>query len=1507
MNHVLLTGLLLILAVSGSVAIQSADYGRAKATLNLEELLKLQRQRREDQDKLSINSPRGGGEDGDGKGKAEEEEDIHIRLPDNISEQMARGHRERSRLRDAILGFPLLEDEDEGAVTEDVVTTEPSSPSTTTTFEFESSGKIDHPQQPHSWNREESSGTSTTEESRYTPSSVDTTRHTTIGVGIGVGQAVPKSGHRTVWAIAWEAHIYFSGTLFVLLAIYCSVNIMRLHTFSRLFSRGYFVSLNLCLVAIGLLRPVWLFHDPYNESLSWPRPAAYILVDTGLPCMTTAFAVLFLALLRATQIELVSPSFQTPRSLGIFCILHFLLSIGVDVTIGMFFNLRYMVLILQGVFIVWSLLLSAGYFYIFSAMNKVAMRQQGDLIRSVYPKLILEGGTAYSEHGQMQPLSTAVLKRPPLARAVHLTLGVAVLGSLLGGIQLFAMIKMLGLIKQDMSASQNEWAWYGYQVSMRVLEVTLCTLLAVIATTPLRSDVDMNQMAATANGIDNREGGDNKGSSICCCFGRRKKKQKRQRQMRRHTRCLNCCCPCLGDSNPPLEFEDEIYSEICSNNHSVRQVLENNPYSTMGRGIPNGGAPPPPGTMLPLGTLNNPNSMMAMGSNTLMPYHKRVNAATGYPSQSATLLRSSTGGNHFGMEAVHPHRTGSGGVQGAQVGPNGSSTSSRATLDTALYSNVRSRPSSMLFNDSGFVRFRMGGDPSLAQVEVLNQSSHNLANGGEGVAAAAAAEREHKKREGLRASQSFDESVLLVESDHRFHGSKASPNDPPQQEDGHQSPIYHTASDPGHDDADDIDPELEAIYEPPPGAKVESQRPKGPQEDPRKLGRAEAQQPQTTPSESDEPQYSGRSQYSRAPSVCSSVSATQSFDMRMYGRIPKGVPPAAQQIHMVGSTGTLKKNEETRERLENPYYYYGSTRNQKKSRLLQQQQKPRPLLPSQRAALEMQQRAPAFVANQLPGERPKSRQQQEVITPQPRPPSRPGSRQALLQQELLLEQQQQQMQLQLQMQQQQQLQQLQQQQELQAQNFQRSRSLGHYYQQQGMMPPQQQHPVPAPPTRNQHNPHHPASAYMGGSMTPVSYAKWQHSAAAPRRYNPLYDTPPTQRHAMMNQPPPPRPQGLNMGEIRGVMGTESPIMRQHLMPHGRNGRAFMTEPVLSPILTDTEISPLHRTGMGSAPDYLTDPSDSDDADNFTSQATQGYSEGLADNELESEVSSIFGAESQILPTIPDLTTNGQDSHVVSPLEYSAMLKLYGSTADTGGGPKAMPQQPSTVKDVTPDSGVVADNGSSGQGNNNNSNSNSNKSTTSSSGHPKKTAKVNMYIGHKPAHNRETSSQNSLLSSSSSTNDAVMATGGGQGSGSKMWAGQPKAKQRSATGGSSVPLSSSTNNMGKEYSRLNAAVDQPETVFSSSASSSGSEDNLDRHHPVVEDTTSPKEYHPLGSPEKSAYRWDGTPLEHSQQDVERASKGKIKAPVPRQRSIDDKAPVPPKRESSVNRTRREEIK
>jgi len=272
-------------------------------------------------------------------------------------------------------------------------------------------------------------------------------------------------------------------------------------------------------------------------------------------------------------------------------------------------------------------------------------------------------------------------------------------------------------------------------------------------------------------------------------------------------------------------------------------------------------------------------------------------------------------------------------------------------------------------------------------------------------------------------------------------------------------------------------------------------------------------------------------------------------------------------------------------------------------------------------------------------------------------------------------------------------------------------------------------------------------------------------------------------------------------------------------PVGIMQRPLLTEPVLSPILTDTEISPLHRTGIGSAPDYLTDPSDSDDADMFTSQATQGYSEGLADNELESEVSSVFGLD----PSVPDLPRNHDPSGShISPLEYSAMLKLYrsaqagietraGGTTTTGvpgvppGGTGGLPPQKGGphLKDTTPDSGVVPDN--------NNSNSNSNQSTASSN---QKQAKLD-------------SSQNSLLSSSSSTAAEV----------TPIWQQQLQQPPPLRNG----VQASSIQHLGKEYSRLEGALNQPDTLFSSEGSSSASE--------AGEETTT----------DKPSFRWDGTPL------------------------------------------------
>ena len=81
-------------------------------------------------------------------------QEIHVKLDDDIREKMAKGQRERSRMRDAFLGFPASLDPDP-------VSTVPSSQVTTQITEqptdsyhdliVEPERKILHPKQPRTW------------------------------------------------------------------------------------------------------------------------------------------------------------------------------------------------------------------------------------------------------------------------------------------------------------------------------------------------------------------------------------------------------------------------------------------------------------------------------------------------------------------------------------------------------------------------------------------------------------------------------------------------------------------------------------------------------------------------------------------------------------------------------------------------------------------------------------------------------------------------------------------------------------------------------------------------------------------------------------------------------------------------------------------------------------------------------------------------------------------------------------------------------------------------------------------------------------------------------------------------------------------------------------------------------------------------------------------------------------------------------------------------------------
>ena len=132
------------------------------------------------------------------------------------------------------------------------------------------------------------------------------------------------------WGIAWEVHVYGLGGAFGAVGLYSLLSVMRLWRIPRLLSRGYFFSLNLLMFGLCGSRAVYLLYDSYNSGGTFPISLDYFLYSFAFPCLSAAFSVLLYALLKATNMQLVSPSVQRlpvgkPFPLPVLIILSFFL------------------------------------------------------------------------------------------------------------------------------------------------------------------------------------------------------------------------------------------------------------------------------------------------------------------------------------------------------------------------------------------------------------------------------------------------------------------------------------------------------------------------------------------------------------------------------------------------------------------------------------------------------------------------------------------------------------------------------------------------------------------------------------------------------------------------------------------------------------------------------------------------------------------------------------------------------------------------------------------------------------------------------------------------------------------------------------------------------------------------------------------------------------------------------------------------------------------------------
>ncbi|XP_071155826.1 uncharacterized protein [Mytilus edulis] len=276
----------------------------------------------------------------------------------------------------------------------------------------------------------------------------------------------------------WDFLVYLFGVIFLLLGLYSVYNIIRLWRIEHLLSRNYFVTLNVLVTLQCLLRGLYLVIDAHNRNGTFPVIVNYFLYSTAYPCLTSAFSILFYALLLATRVQVVSTRIQKLSLLIGIITFHFALSIATSVIVGLFFSAQVLLLVCQFFYVIWGTVLFIGYFHIFNKLRLAAMFRNKNSA-SIY-KASFASKDGKTNGRSMKKKSK---NRYTLNTSVKITFAAAIFGLLCVMLEVYGIFGVYRLYID--SHIPEPWPFFSYQFLLRFVEFLMCCLMVYVASQPI--------------------------------------------------------------------------------------------------------------------------------------------------------------------------------------------------------------------------------------------------------------------------------------------------------------------------------------------------------------------------------------------------------------------------------------------------------------------------------------------------------------------------------------------------------------------------------------------------------------------------------------------------------------------------------------------------------------------------------------------------------------------------------------------------------------------------------------------------------------------------------------------------------------------------------------------------------------------------------------------------------------------------------------------------------------
>jgi hypothetical protein len=187
-----------------------------------------------------------------------------------------------------------------------------------------------------------------------------------------------------------------------------------------------------------------------------------------LPCLTSSFAVLFLALLDGTRLRAMSPYVQNPVSIAGIIVLHFLLAVCGIMTIGDTLTGKFIFLLGQVIFVAWSMGLAFAYLYASRALTRMAKT--------------LRLQEAIAGDGKFTPnLLTPIRVGFVVAGLISLTVVIVIYTVVLSVVD----SQRLWLVG---SRTVDPWPWWSSHIALRAVEWVIGAMLLYVARLPRQQE-----------------------------------------------------------------------------------------------------------------------------------------------------------------------------------------------------------------------------------------------------------------------------------------------------------------------------------------------------------------------------------------------------------------------------------------------------------------------------------------------------------------------------------------------------------------------------------------------------------------------------------------------------------------------------------------------------------------------------------------------------------------------------------------------------------------------------------------------------------------------------------------------------------------------------------------------------------------------------------------------------------------------------------------------------------